>query len=95
MRLGVFGPLEKSLGFLLKCFNFVFKDSDLVLQVTFVEFIDVDDVVVSMLADGAPEANAARAVLAKALDVFTAVVIAPEDAPLAGTMLLILHFKNS
>lgn len=77
--LRVLGSIEQSLGLLLQHVNFVFEYTDLILEVRFVQFIDIDYVVVSMLADGAPEADTAGAVLAEAFHVLAVMVVTAEN----------------
>jgi hypothetical protein len=54
----------------------------LVFQIRFVKLVNIDDVVVPVLADGAAEAYARGAIFAKAFYVFAPVVVAPENVKL-------------
>ena len=83
MGLRVLRSFEECLRLLLECLDLVLEYADLILEVALVQFIDVDDVVVSMFANGASEADSAVAILAKPFDVFTVVVVASEDVALA------------
>ena len=74
MGLGVFGAVEKSLGLFFKTVNLVLKHPYLIFEIALLQLVNVDNVVISMLADGASEANAAAAVLAEAFHVLAAVV---------------------
>ncbi len=79
VRLGVLGALQECLGLLLEHFDFVFEDSDLVLEVALLQLVNIDDVVISVLSNGASEANTTRTVFAEALDVLASVVEAAEN----------------
>ena len=58
VRLRVLGSVEQCLGFFAQHLNLVFEDADLVLKVRTIELVDVNYVVVTMLANGATEADA-------------------------------------
>ena len=88
--LGVLCSIQQGLGLLFEHINFILKYADLVLQVTLLQLIDVDNIVVSVLANGAPEANATGTVFAEAFHVLAAVVEAPEHIVVGLTVLLLL-----
>ena len=78
VRLRILGTVQQGLCFFAQHINFVFKDTDLVLEVRTIKLVDVDDVVVAVLADGATEAYTTRAVFAETLDFVVRVVEALE-----------------
>ena len=65
MCLAVFGSIKQGLCLFLEHVNFVFEEADLILEVCLVQLVDIDDVVVAVLTNRTPEANARRAVLAE------------------------------
>lgn len=79
MRLRILSPIKQRLGLFLKHIYLIIKYANLVLEITLVELIDVDNIVISVLADGAPETDAGAAIFAKTFHVFGAVVVASED----------------
>lgn len=58
MSLRVLGSIEQRLGFFAQTLNLILEDADLVLEVRTIELVDVNYVVVAMLANGATEADA-------------------------------------
>ena len=93
--LWVLGAIQEGLGLLLQHFNFVFEDSDLVLEVTLLQLVNIDNVVISVLSNGASETNTARAVLAEAFDVLAAVIEAAEDIIVLLALLVLLAASSS
>jgi len=78
VSLRVLSPVQQSLCFLLQHLDLCFENTDLAFKVTFVELVDVKNVMIFVFSDRASEADPARAVLAKAFHVFEAVIIAAE-----------------
>ena len=58
MSLRVLGSIEQRLGFFAQTLNLILEDADLVFEVRTIELVDVNYVVVAMLANGATEADA-------------------------------------
>lgn len=90
MRLRVFGAVEQTLGLLLEHLDLVLKDADLVLQVTLLQFVDVYNVVIPMLSNGASEADTTGAIFTEAFYIFAWVVQAAENIIVLLTLLILL-----
>jgi hypothetical protein len=75
----VFRSIKKSAGLFLESLDFRLKVADLVLKITLVQLIDVDDVVVPVFSDGTFETNAGRAIFAKTLQIFVTMVMTPRN----------------
>ena len=90
VRLGVLGSIKQRLGLLLEHLDLILENSNLILKVTLLQLINIDNVMISVISNGAPEANAARAVLAEAFDVLAAVVEAPEHVVILLAFLVLL-----
>ena len=68
--------VQQQSGLIFQLIDFSFKLVHHWLEVVTGQLVDVDHVVVPVLADGAPEANSTRAVLAKAHDSLVTVLCA-------------------
>ena len=76
---GIFGAVKKSLRFFFQHINLVIKYSNLILEITFIELINIDNIMISMFADSAPKTDARTAILAKTFDILRAVIVASEN----------------
>ena len=90
MCLGVFSTVQQTLGLLLEHLDFVLEDADLVLQVTLLQFVDVYNVVIPMLSNGASEADTTGAIFAETFYIFAWVVQAAENVVVLLTLLILL-----
>ena len=95
VRLGVLRPIQQRLGLLLEHLDLVLEDADLVLEVALLQLVNIDNVVISVLSNGASETNTARAVLAEAFDVLAAVIEAAEDIIVLLALLVLLATSSS
>lgn len=86
----VFGSVKESLGLFSQHIDFVLENANLVFEIALFELIDVDNVVVPMLADGASEADTAGTIFAEAFDIFTSVVQASEYVVVLLALLVLL-----
>ena len=78
VSLRVFRSIQESFSLLFEHINLVVEDPNLVLEIGFVELVNIDDVVISVLADRTSETNSARAVFTKAFYILVGVIVAPE-----------------
>ena len=95
VRLGVLGAIQEGFGLLLEHLDFVFKDADLILEVALLKLVNIDNIVISVLSNGASETNTARTVFAKALDVLASVVEAAENVVVLLALLVLLTSSSS
>ena len=79
MCLRIFSSIQKRLSFLLKNINFALKITNLIIQVAPIKFINIDYIMIPMLANRAPETYPTGAIFAKAFHIFAAVVITTEN----------------
>ena len=86
----VFCSVKESLGLFSQHIDFVLEKANLVFEIALFELIDVDNVVVPMLADGASEADTAGTIFAEAFDIFTSVVQASEYVVVLLALLVLL-----
>ena len=75
----VLGPVKEGLGLLPEGIYLVLEDPDLILEICLIELVNINDIVVPVLANGAPEADSLIAVLAEALDLLSRVLGTHED----------------
>ena len=57
MNFWSFGSLKESFGLFLKSINFILKNANLIVHITFFNFLDVYDIMITMLSNGASEAD--------------------------------------
>ncbi len=76
VSLEVLGSVEQGLRFVLDRIQLVFKEVDLVRKISFVYLIQHHNVVVSMLTNCTPKANAAETIFAESLQRFSVMVAA-------------------
>ena len=78
MSFWILGSIKKSFGFFLQCFDFVFEDSDLIFQITFIEFVDIDYVMIAVLPNSTSEAYSTWTVLTESFKLFILMITAPK-----------------
>ena len=95
MGLGILGAIKQRFGFLLETLDLVFEDANLVLKITPLQLVNIDNIVPSMLPYSTSEANTAGTIFAEALDFLAGVVEAAETDVLLVTFLVLLTASST
>lgn len=90
----IFGAVKKGLCFFFKHINLIVKNTNLVFEIRFIKFINVDDVVISMFANGASEADTRTAIFTKSFHILAPMVMASENAIIIWGWVILLWLRS-
>jgi len=90
----IFGAVKQGFCFFLQHINLVVKNTNLVFEIRFIKFINIDDVVISMLTNGASEADTRTAIFTKSFHVLAPVVMASENATIIWSWVIWLWLRS-